>query len=136
VTPPKLFSALERKDPAPRANSIERVNARIVVATLSATGLLFGNAPLCAVAASTMHAVPMHTASARSAMPHPSPIHVPSLSGTHGSGADSDDHATPHSSSNTHSNVQPQIEAPAGHRLFLPWWFRRRHIAAPLPPLV
>ncbi|MBV9150009.1 MAG: hypothetical protein JO024_09090 [Candidatus Eremiobacteraeota bacterium] len=113
------------------------MNVRIVVAIVSATGLLLGNAPLWATAASTVHGVPpVHTLASRSAMPHSSAIRVPSLSGAHASDGDSDDRATPHPSSNARSNVQPQIEAPAGHRLFLPWWFRRRHIAAPLPPLV
>ncbi|MBV8726677.1 MAG: hypothetical protein JO233_02745 [Candidatus Eremiobacteraeota bacterium] len=113
------------------------MNIRIVAATLSAAGVLFGNSPLCAAPATTAHTLSaMHAIAVRPSMPHTIPVRVPPLQSAHGADADSDDRATSHSSPNAHSNVQPQIEAPAGHRLLLPWWFRRRHIAAPMPPLV
>ena len=114
---------------------------RTVVAISATAALLFGASALRAAAGPgmhagpSMHAVPMHPVPMHPvALPHSAQIHVPSLPPAHGSVQDSDDRVAPRSSS-AHSNAQPQLEIQPVHRPFLPWWFRRRDIAAPLPPL-
>ncbi|MBV8688761.1 MAG: hypothetical protein JOZ59_01520 [Candidatus Eremiobacteraeota bacterium] len=115
------------------------MGTRKISAIFSAAGMLF------AFAASRASAAPgMHAGSAMHAMPplHPATVshgavlHVPSLPPTHGSmQQDADDRPPSHQSSNARSITQPQTDTAPVHRPYLPWWFRRRHIAAPQLPI-
>jgi hypothetical protein len=126
----KLSTRSEKEQPS-KTLERARVSVRATGLLPSLAAVLLG-AMLPAQAVAGMHASMMHPPMPHAALPHSMPAPMSTL---HSPATEPSEHAASHPPAATHSS-QPQAEPGSGRRLFLPWWFRRRHIAAPELPLV